>query len=89
MALDAVVEKNALPFYPGTHVMDDPRFTGVVGRTGDDDADVGFRIGQRPNDDIARQIVCGIARWGESFALAFEVALEVSDPPVVDVRIGR
>lgn len=46
VTLDVIIEQDVFPFHSGTHVVDDPRFTGTVSRTRNDDADVLFRVGE-------------------------------------------
>ena len=46
MALDAVVEKDVLPFHSGTDVVDDPHFIRAVARPRNDDPDVGLRVAE-------------------------------------------
>ncbi len=87
VAGDGVGGEHVFHFGAAADVVDDQWAQPVAGAVGDHDADMRQVAGNRPGDQIARAIVCGIGADLQFLTLSGEKHLQIGYPAVVDVGI--
>lgn len=87
VAGDFVGEEGIFPDGAVTAVVCDPFFLLVGAGAWDDDSDVVGAVGESPDDDVSNGVVVTAPGVFLSFAVAGEVAGDVGDAAVIDIRI--